>query len=134
MERTARVCWGLALFGNASLLWWLVRGAGFGIAVSIGLPMLVSAAAVYCLARMSAHRHVEDSALDLRTGRPQAGAGEPDRRAGRRRDDAGGHRDSPGKLPASHGQASLAAGRMKTQHEGPARERRRDTTRQRREP
>jgi len=55
MPLSSRCAWTLILIGNAGLLWRLARGADFGLAASFGLPAVVTAAAVFCLTRVSRH-------------------------------------------------------------------------------
>lgn len=57
MHLSSRCTWTLVLIGNAGLLWRLARGADFGLAASFGLPAVVTAAAVFCLTRVSWHEN-----------------------------------------------------------------------------
>ncbi|MGE3772330.1 MAG: hypothetical protein AB7I32_05355 [Gammaproteobacteria bacterium] len=68
MHRPSRCVWTLVLIGNAGLLWQLARGAGFELAAAIGLPAVVTAAAVFCLARVSPHEGPQPPAPDARRG------------------------------------------------------------------
>lgn len=91
MPRSSRWVWTLVLGGNAGLLWQLARGAGFELVASLGLTAMVTAAAVFCLARVSPHEMPRPPVLDPRRG-PVAST--PCRRIG---DDGGREASSAGR-------------------------------------